>query len=427
MTGISLLTLPPRRHGKRDGAAREILLQIARTVVRGMREEAMDIIHEKAPRETVGRETTNRFRMQFQAAAFAALEILRGKEVDRVYCDYHDDFVVRRNVGGSIEYHFFQVKTKGRANQQWKIDEIFSLKKRENLDSQEKLVAVRNSIAGKLFVHTIEFGEQCREVTVLSNVHFHDDVLEVRDGLTSGKSNRAYVTQFIEKFCEIFSPSEPLSEDELKAARSKLSFLQAPYLGETLEPFADAARNAIWKHSEIDLHKHEVDEIANSLVNLVESKSCAPISGLTKEKIDLITGVGLSDLLKVLSISTTVYKNLLDGGDPAAIRAASILQRQLKAAGAPESMIETASRAKVSWDVWLRTARHTFPEFDLELLLDDIDAKCKAWILSGSALGDLRKQVEEVLKSDLAKKFPPLDIDLLLGGFCASIVRRASR
>lgn len=427
MTGISLLTLPPRRHGKRDGAARKNLLQIARTVVRGMREEAMDIIHEKAPRETVGRETTNRFRMQFQAAAFAALEILRGKEVDRVYCDYHDDFVVRRNVGGSIEYHFFQVKTKGRANQQWKIDEIFSLKKRENLDSQEKLVAVRNSIAGKLFVHTIEFGEQCREVTVLSNVHFHDDVLEVRDGLTSGKSNRAYVTQFIEKFCEIFSPSEPLSEDELKAARSKLSFLQAPYLGETLEPFADAARNAIWKHSEIDLHKHEVDEIANSLVNLVESKSCAPIDGLTKEKIDLITGVGLSDLLKVLSISTTVYKNLLDGGDPAAIKAASILQRQLKAAGAPESMIETASRAKVSWDVWLRTARHTFPEFDLELLLDDIDAKCKAWILSGSALGDLRKQVEEVLKSDLAKKFPPLDIDLLLGGFCASIVRRASR
>jgi len=137
MTGISLLTLPPRRHGKRDGATRENLLKIARTAVRGMREEAMDIIHEKAPRETVGRETTNRFRMQFQAAAFAALEILRGKEVDRVYCDYHDDFVVRRNVGGSIEYHFFQVKTKGRANQQWKIDEIFSLKKRENLDSQE--------------------------------------------------------------------------------------------------------------------------------------------------------------------------------------------------------------------------------------------------------------------------------------------------
>lgn len=387
----------------------------------------MEIFHEIAPRETVGRETTNRFRMQFQAAAFAALEILSGKDVDRVYCDYHDDFVVRRNLGGSIAYHFFQVKTKGRANQQWTVGEIFSLKKRGKLDTEEKLAAVRDSIAGRLFVHTIQFGEQCRAVTVLSNVHFHDEVFEVKDHLKDGKSNHAYITQFIEKFGEIFSPSVALSEDQLKAARSRLTFLQASHMGETLEPFADAARSAIWKHSEIDLHMHEVDEIANSLVSLVASKSCAPIRSLTKENIDLITGVGLDDLLKVLSISTTVYQNLLNGGDPAAIKAASLLQRQLTAAGASDSMIEAASVAKVSWDVWLRTARHTFPEFDLELLLNDIETKCSAWVLSGSALSDLRKTILEVLKSDLAQKFPRLDIDLLFGGFCASIVRRASR
>ena len=128
----------------------------------------MDIIHERAPRETVGRDTVMRFRMQFQAAAFAALEILRGKEVDRIYCDYHDDFVVRRTYAGIVEYHFFQVKTKGKANQQWDIDGIFALKKRGALDTAEKLEAIRGSIAGKLFVHTIEFGEQCREVSVLS-------------------------------------------------------------------------------------------------------------------------------------------------------------------------------------------------------------------------------------------------------------------
>lgn len=387
----------------------------------------MDIIHDRTPRETVGRETTNRFRMQFQAAAFAALEILSGKEVDRVYCDYHDDFVVRRNNGSTIEYHFFQVKTKGRPNQQWKLDEIFSLKKKGKLDTEEELAAVRDSIAGKLFIHTIEFGEQCGEVTVLSNVHFHDEVFEVQEHLKDGKSSRAYITHFIEKFGEIFSPRAPLSENQLKTARSKLTLSQVSHLGNTLEPFSDAARTAIWKHSEIDLQKHEIDEIASSLVSLVESKSCEPITGLTKEKIDLITGVGLDDLLKVLSISTTVYKTLLGGGDPAAIKAASILQRQLKAAGAPDNMIETASRAKVSWDVWLRTARHTFPEFDLELLLDDIDTKCKAWILSGSALAELREMVDDVLQTKLAKKFPSLSIDLLLGGFCSSIVRRASR
>ena len=91
------------------------------------------------------------------------------------------------------------------------------------------------------------------------------------------------------------------------------------------------------------------------------------------------------------------------------------------------SFMSDTSRAKVSWDVWLRTARHTFPEFDLELLLNDIDTRCKAWILSGSVLADLRTKIDEVLNSDLAVKFPSLNRDLLLGGFCASIVRRATR
>ena len=51
-----------------------------------------------APIEDVGRDTISRFDMQFQAAAaYAALEILDGNGIDCVYCDYHDDFVVRRN------------------------------------------------------------------------------------------------------------------------------------------------------------------------------------------------------------------------------------------------------------------------------------------------------------------------------------------
>lgn len=387
----------------------------------------MDMIHEIKPREIVGRDTTNRFRMQFQAAAFAALEILNGKDVDRIYCDYHDDFVVRRTVGGIVEYHFFQVKTKGRLNQQWKVDEIFSIQKKSKLDDDNSLLAVNKSIAGKLFLHAIEFGEQCREVTLLSNVHFHDDVYEVQEHLKAGKSNRAHITKLIEKFGEIFSPDTLLSNAQLDALRSKLSLSQVSYLGDTLEPFADAARNAIWNFSEVDLHKHEVDKIANSLVSLVETKSCEPISALSKSEIDKVTSVCLDDLLKVLSISTVVYRILLEGGDSGAIKAASILQRQLKDAGAPDNIIETASRAKVSWDVWLRTARHTYPEFDLELLLSDIDEKCNLWILSGSKLVDLRNIIQNVLDSVLAQKFSTLDIDLLLGGFCAAIVRRASR
>jgi hypothetical protein len=160
---------------------------------------------------------------------------------------------------------------------------------------------------------------------------------------------------------------------------------------------------------------------------LVEEKSCAPISGLCKADLDQATGVGLADLLEVLSISSQVYQTLLRGGDPAAIKVASILQRKLKEAGAPESMIEAASRAKVSWDVWVRSARHTFPDFTFNVLLGEIDKKCKTWLLGGGDLGDLEGFVQDVLNSSVGRKFAALDADLVFGAFCAAIVRRATR
>jgi len=388
----------------------------------------MDIIHEKVPREIVGRNTVARFRMQFQAAAYAALEILSGKEVDRVYCDYHDDFVVRRTVAGVVEYHFFQVKTKGKANQQWDVDEVFALKKTGAIDTAEKLDAIRNSIAGKLFVHTVEFGDQCREVTVLSNVHFKDEVHDVIADLAAGTSGKKYIRQLIEKFADIISPNKPLLPSQVEAARTKLSLLaNVQHIGDTLEAFGIAAHNAIWRHSEIELHQHEVRRIARSLVTLVEEKSCAPISGLSKADIDLATGVGLEDLLQVLSISTQVYQTLLQGGDPGVIKAASILQRKLKEAGASEPMIEAASRMKVSWDVWVRTARHTFPDLAFNILLDEIDKTCKAWLLGGGVLADLEDFVQKVLNSVIGKKFVSLDADLVFGAFCSAIVRRATQ
>lgn len=388
----------------------------------------MGTIHDYAPRETAGRDTVTRFRMQFQAAAYAALEILSSKEVDRVYCDYHDDFVVRRIVNGAVEYHFFQVKTKGKTNQQWDISEVFSLKKRGSLSSNEAHEEIRKSIAGKLFLHTVEFGRDCREVTILSNVHFNDDVYEVIADLAAGSSRKKYISQFIEKFADIVSPGKSMSSFEVETARKKLSLLaNVQYIGETLEAFTIAAHNAILKHSEIDLQKHEVEQIANDLVTLIEKKSCAPISELSKSGIDLVTSVGLEDLLKVLSISTQVYQTLIDGGDPLAIKAASILQRKLKEVGATESMIEAASRAKVAWDVWVRKARHVSPDFTFNVLLEEIDRKCKDWLLAGGALAELEKFIQDILNSDIGKKFKTLNTDLVFGAFCAAFVRRSTR
>jgi Cap4 dsDNA endonuclease len=388
----------------------------------------MDSIHDNTPRETAGRETILRFRMQFQAAAYAALEILSGSEVDRVYCDYHDDFVVRRSSSAGVNYHFFQVKTKDRLNKQWTLLEIFALRKRGAIGSGEKLKEVRDSIAGKLFAHTITFGDQCSAVTILSNVHFDDAVLNAIAGLQAGDSEEKQVAELIERFGEIFAPDHDLTPEALKSARVKLGVVPAvDHIGESLDRFTSEARTAIWKHSEIDLRPQEVDEIARSLVDMVTSKSCARIAGLSKQQLEQATSVGLKDLLEVLSISTPVYETLRSGEDPKAIKSASILQRQLKQAGASDSMVETASRLKVEWDVWLRTSRHVYTEMALESLLQEVETTCSNWLLAGGRLADLQKLLSALFGQQLIHVFKTLNEDLLFGAVLAAMVRRGAR
>jgi hypothetical protein len=393
-----------------------------------LRTKTMDGIHEAKPRETAGRETILRFQMQFQAAAFAALEILSDNEVDRIYCDYHDDFVVRRSSPEGVSYHFFQVKTKEKLNKQWTLLEVFALRKNGALDTPAKLQEIRDSIAGKLFDHTLEFGDQCREVSIISNIHFEDEVLNAIDDLHAGASKKKYIAQFIEKFKDILSPTKVISSEDARAALKKLSVYPAvDHIGESFDRFTSAARAAIWNHSEIDLRPQEIDEIARGLVDLVMRKSCERISGVKKQDLELVTSIGLKDLLEILSISTLVYETLRAGEDPTAIKSASILQRQLKHAGASDVMIETASRMKVEWDIWLRNARHIYMEIDLEVLLQEVDIACSKWLLSGGRLADLRALMPDILCKDYMKVFSTVDANLLFGAVCAAMVRRGAR
>lgn len=86
-------------------------------------------LHEVEPRENVGRETIARYQAQFRGAAFECLALLEDETLDRVYCDYQDDFVTRLNVEGNYVYNFFQVKTKGKLNYQWSVNDVLGVKK----------------------------------------------------------------------------------------------------------------------------------------------------------------------------------------------------------------------------------------------------------------------------------------------------------
>lgn len=366
-----------------------------------------------------------RFAMQHQAAAYATLEVLESGEVDKIYCDYHDDFVVRRQASGTTTFHFYQVKTKEKTNYQWSLQEIFALKKRGQKSDPESLQAIQNSFAGKLMLHALTFKSACREVTLLTNVHFKDDVLNAIKEIQSGKPTSKEICFLIEKLGAIFEV-ELGHEAALDIAKKLTLLANVDYIGDQQNNFATKAREAIWKYSEIDLSHNEASKIAADLVSLVEKKSISSIKGIKPDELDDVVGIGLNDLLSVLSISRQTYDALLAGEDPKALKTASFIQRRLSSAGMTQEMIEYASQKKVEWDIWLRTARHVYTEMDLNFLLEEINKIRRKWLLAGGDFGELREKISEFLHDSNLKKAMPLTAELLFGGVMADWVRKES-
>lgn len=388
----------------------------------------MPEIENLLPVEDVGRDTISRFEMQFQAAAYAALEILEGSGVDCVYCDYHDDFVVRRNIAGKVTYHFFQVKTKKKLNDQWSLNDIFGITtKRVKKTEEQKITDVRDSFAGKLILHGIVFSESCDEVTLISNVHFSNDVVSIIDEI-KGISPKSKATTFLsDNFAAIFSLEDPV-DPKHKVALEKISLRPAVrYMDQSRDAFATEARSAIYKYSEIDLTYQEITELANGLVDLVHKKSRTKLSGITPEDIRLHTGVQLNDLLSILSISKSVFESINAGDDPNAIKTASVIQRWYTRAGADASMIEFAAQQKVNWDIWLRTNRHIYPQLELEILLTKINTLFNEWQKSGGVFDNLSEMIDQFMQESFVAKFSDITNPLLFGAINAVLVKRGNQ
>lgn len=380
------------------------------------------------PTEDVGRDTLSRYDMQFQAAAYAALQILEGKGVDCVYCDFHDDFVIRKVVDGKTSYHFFQVKTKQKLNHQWSLNEVFAIKTRGQKADHESFTKVQTSFGGKLLLHGIVFGDACAEATLLSNVYFADDVVEAVEQLR-GKVPACKAAEFLAtNFSAIFSLTPALPANESHELLSKLSLNPAvTYIDQDRSAFTAAARSALYQYSEIDLTFYETKELANGLVDLVSRKSKAVLAGVSPKDIEARVGVGLDDLLEVLSISRTAYEALLMGTEPKVLKQASSIQRWLKNAGASDAMIEFASQKKVDWDLWLRNARHNYSPLDLNLLLDRLDKLYARWAQSGDGIFGLSQLLEKLEREELLKKFSGLNRELLFGAIASVVVKISSR
>lgn len=389
-------------------------------------------LHQRQPREQDGRDSFDRYRAQTRAAAIAALAILEGKEIDRVYCDLHDDFVVRKSSGDKRRYIFTQVKTRAKTNKNWTTNELFGLKVgRGKKPPKQEPEKIRGSFVGKLLLHTLTFDSSCESAVFQTNINLDDTVLEIVKDIQDGVFTNQYSVALLKAFNECFKADldkRHLTDPEIKNCLTKLCFEpDVQHLKLKDHGFGMIVREKIHFYSEVDLGRGEVDEILMKLLALVEKKSSGRIEEVTAESIEKYAGIAIGDLLEILSISKDAYQALLAAGDDEAIKSVSIIQRVLQKAGADKSEIEFCSRCKTDWDIWLRNNRHVIPEFDLIAIVSTIRQILGSNVgIDGTVkLSELRKQIHSLIatlkQNNLLYDLTP---ELILGSFFSSIVKQ---
>lgn len=385
----------------------------------------------KKAREQNGRDSFSRYRAQVRSAAVASLSILEGANVDRVYCDLHDDFVIRKKDKDGFSYIFYQVKTKGKQNHNWTINEVFGLNTRLKDQTKQSSDSIKDSFIGKLLLHTVVFDEHCNSVIFQTNVNNSDEVDELLTDIESGAFASKFSKVILERFTECFGDDcITYSPEEAKSKLSKLSFeSDVSFLKDGDNYFELIVKEKIYQFSEIDLERAEFREILLRLLDLVERKSSGVIKTWDAESIESCAGISIDDLLTILSISKDAYHSLLKGGDSSAIKSASMIQRALKAGGADTSMVMYCSKCKTDWDLWFRNARHVIQELDLLSISERVGTTLKNTVdLQGFlALNSLRMPIKNLL-AELEAQGLRFDLteDLLLGGIFSAFVRGKS-
>jgi len=380
------------------------------------------------PREQAGRDSFARYKAQVRSAAIASLSILDGGEIDRVYCDLHDDFVIRLNKKGKYLYIFYQVKTHGKKNHNWTVNEVFGINTKTKDQSNEK---IKDSFAGKLLIHTVNFGDNCHAVVFQTNIHLHDSLEKMIEDIEEESFSNVFVKELLERFNECFSADAAtgISDETAKSSLKKLKMdTDVLYLKEGSNNFEPVVRDKIYEYSEVDLSHDEVREMLFKLVDLVERKSSGVINKITSESIEKLAGISIEDLLEILSISREAYRTLVNGGDVKALKSASIIQRTLMSGGATLEQVEYCSQCKIKWDEWVRKNRHVVSEIDIQTIISKIRELLLACAAGGTIdFGSLRAPIQD-LSADLKKDDLLYDLtnDELLGGVFSELVRGKS-
>lgn len=331
---------------------------------------------DKATREHGGRIAIERFKAQFKAAGLESLGLLEDGDMERVYCDFHEDYVVKHVVDSNPRYRFVQVKTKGKLNHQYNMLEVFGLKKKPK---KAPIHDLKNSYAGKLLLHVESFGANCHSIEIYTNVNFDDEVEKIIDEIRGTETLTTNTLNLIAETRTLIASLTSKTDEEVLTFLSHLKLSpRKQILNEEEEGFVAQASQRIYKYSEINLNPDEVRQIIILLLSMIEDKSAVPLaSTISEEELNEKASVAIDDILDIIAISRSAYYTLKNGGDDKAIKSVSILQRVLKRNGFSGETVDIFAAFKIQWETWFRTNRHDIPEFRLTIIKQGITLLAK--------------------------------------------------
>ncbi|MDO6514298.1 dsDNA nuclease domain-containing protein [Neptuniibacter sp. 2_MG-2023] len=265
------------------------------------------MFHQLQPREQGGRTALERFDCQIKSGVIACLEILNEDEVQKVYCEFHDDVVVQRMLDSQITYDFIQVKTQENIRDLWSLNKLFGINTQQGGSLTAK--KLQDSYIGKLLQHVTRFGNECHSVIFQTNIVADKKVVELIECFEKGEIQYKWAQLLVNTYNEAFAESgEEYSEEEIIEHFNKLDFQEdVSYLKLGSSTYFMEANSRIYEFSEIELRPVEAKEIIIKLEDLVFRKSKRPLTSFSFDEIEDKTSIGIDDLLNVLAISRDAY------------------------------------------------------------------------------------------------------------------------
>jgi hypothetical protein len=334
---------------------------------------------------------------------------------------------VRRHEAGTNVYVFHQVKAKDKQNHLWSFLEIFGVSSHKSFKGD-----CRVGFAWNMLEHHLSFGEQCKEVFIVTNVSFDDKVADfLKDVASVDKLDElkpASANQFglIAKFYG--QAKAALTPERLFTFFKKFQVRSlAGALDDSENSDASIILQRVFEFSEVSLDMRQAKKIAKGLVDLVRVKSITKIApGMSVAELEAKTSVGLDDILPLFSITPSAYALLRAAKSDRAFLQASILQRLLASMEYSDSLISKACEFKIDWDAWYITMRHTPAQADILFMLHRCEQLSKRNLIDAKGADALENGIAKIFE-EFGPKLNverPLTKDLVFGAFLSAVVNK---